>query len=215
MPLSPCGIPSAASAYSLNVTVVPESWLSYLTLWPTGQARPLVSTLNSLSGKVVANAAIVPVGNNESVSVFVTNPTDVILDTSGYFAPPGNAGALLFYPVTPCRVADTRGPDGPFGAPIMAAATTRSFTIPAGVCNIPTTAAAYSLNVTVVPEGPLPYLTAWPTGSPRPGVSTLNSFDGTVVANAAIVPAGANGAVTIFVTNPTQVILDINGYFAQ
>jgi hypothetical protein len=70
------------------------------------------------------------------------------------------------------------------------------------------------LNVTVVPDGPLQYLTAWPTGSGQPLVSTLNSWDGTVVANAAIVPTGTNGAISIFVTNPTHVILDINGYFA-
>jgi hypothetical protein len=75
-------------------------------------------------------------------------------------------------------------------------------------------AAAYSLNVTVVPEGPLYYLTTWPTGSSQPTVSTLNSFDGRVVANAAIVPAGTNGAISVYVTDPTQVILDINGYFA-
>ena len=42
----------------------------------------------------------------------------------------------------------------------------------------------------------------------------MNSFDGSVVANAAIVPAGTNGAVSIYVTDRTQVILDINGYFA-
>jgi hypothetical protein len=35
-----------------------------------------------------------------------------------------------------------------------------------------------------------------------------------VVANAAVVPAGAGGGISIFVTNPTHVILDINGYFA-
>jgi hypothetical protein len=34
------------------------------------------------------------------------------------------------------------------------------------------------------------------------------------VANAAIIPAGTNGAINVFVTNPTQVILDIDGYFA-
>jgi len=43
----------------------------------------------------------------------------------------------------------------------------------------------------------------------------LNSFDGRVVANAAIVPAGANGAISIYVTDQAHVILDINGYFAQ
>jgi hypothetical protein len=70
----------------------------------------------------------------------------------------------------------------------------------------------YSLNVTVVPQGPFSYLSLWPAGFERPLVSTLNSFDGRVVANAAIVPAGTN-AINVFVTNPADVILDINGYF--
>ena len=217
IPSSVCQIPSSSQAYSLNVTVVPDpavGFLGYLSTWPTGQAQPRVSTLNSWTGKVVANAAIVPAGTNGSISVFVTDPTDVILDTNGYFAAPGNAGALTFYPVTPCRVADTRGASGPFGGPTMGAGTTRSFTIPASGCSVPATAAAYSLNVTVVPDGVLSYLTTWPTGSTQPFVSTLNSFDGSVVANAAIVPAGAGGAINVFVTNQTDVILDINGYFA-
>jgi len=68
--------------------------------------------------------------------------------------------------------------------------------------------------VTVVPSGVLYYLTAWPAGLSQPLVSTLNSFDGSIVANAAIVPAGTNGAISIYVTNPTHLVLDINGYFA-
>src|SRR5208283_1311327 len=169
--------------------VVPAGYLGFLTTWPTGEAQPLVSTLNSWTGKIVANAALVPAGTNESISVFVSNPTDVILDGNGYFAAPGSAGALTFYPVTPCRVADTRNANGLFGGPEMGAGATRSFAIPASACPVPSNAAAYSLNVTVVPDGVLSYLSAWPTGSPQPLVSTLNSFDGSVVANAAIVPA--------------------------
>jgi hypothetical protein len=214
VPSSPCELPAAASAYSLNVTVAPPGPLYYLTTWPAGQPQPNVSTLNSWTGKVVANAAIVPAGTNGAISVFVPNPTDVILDANGYFAPPGGLGALSFYPVTPCRVADTRGTNGPFGGPTTDAGTTRSFAIPASGCFVPSTAAAYSVNVTVVPQGPLYYLTVWPAGSAQPLVSTLNSFDGSVVANAAIVPAGAGGAISVFVTNRTDVILDINGYFA-
>jgi hypothetical protein len=34
------------------------------------------------------------------------------------------------------------------------------------------------------------------------------------VANAAIVPAGTGGAINAFASNATQLILDINGYFA-
>ena len=213
VPSSSCGMPSTAAAYSLNVTVVPDPvahYLGYLTTWPAGQPRPNSSTLNSWTGKVVANAAIVPAGAGGAISVFVPNPTDVILDANGYFAPPGSPGGLSFYPVTPCRVADTRNGAGP----TMDAGTSRSFSIPASSCFVPTTAAAYSVNVTAVPQEPLSYLTAWPAGSERPLVSTLNSPDASVVANAAIVPAGANGAVSVFVTGRTDVILDINGYFA-
>jgi uncharacterized repeat protein (TIGR01451 family) len=215
IPSADCAIPATATAYSLNVTAVPDTdFLAYLSIWPTGTSQPLVSTLNSWTGEVVANAALVPAGTNGSISVYVTDPTDVILDSNGYFGQPGGTGALAFYPVAPCRVADTRNGAGPFGGPEMAAGETRSFTIPASGCYVPPTAAAYSLNVTVVPDGPLEYLSAWPAGSAQPFVSTLNSFDGAVVANAAIVPAGPDGAISVYVTNPTQVILDINGYFA-
>jgi hypothetical protein len=211
---SSCGIPAAASAYSMNVTVVPGGPLAYLTAWPTGQAQPNVSTLNSWTGKVVANAAIVPAGAGGEISVYVTDPTNVVLDTNGYFAAAGSSGALSFYPVTPCRVADTRNADGPLGGPVLTGGSTRSFAIPASGCSIPATARAYSLNVTAVPSGPLSYLTLWPAGESQPYVSTLNSFDGSVVANAAIVPAGSGGAISVFVTNTTHVVLDIDGYFA-
>ncbi len=212
----PCGLPAAATAYSMNATVVPTGYLGFLTTWAAGQPQPIASTLNSWTGTVVANAALVPAGANGATSVYVTNPTDVILDTNGYFAPPGSPGALTFYAVVPCRVADTRNPDGPFGGPEMEGGETRSFAIPASSCGIPSTAAAYSMNITVVPDGPLGYLMAWPTGAPQPFVSTLNSWDGTVVANAAIVPAGAGGAISVYTysAHSTHVIVDVNGYFA-
>ncbi len=214
VPSSACGLPSTASAYSMNVTVVPAGYLGYLKTWPAGQTQPNVSTLNSWTGKVVANAALVPAGNGGAISVYAEDATQVVLDTNGYFGTPGGAGGLNFYPVTPCRVADTRGAAGPLGGPKMEDGETRSFPIPSSGCGIPATAAAYSLNVTVVPDGMLQYLTAWPAGAGKPLVSTLNSWDGAVVANAAIVPAGTGGAINVFVANRTQVILDINGYFA-
>jgi hypothetical protein len=140
--------------------------------------------------------------------VYVTDPADVILDVNGYFAQRESEGALSFYPMAACRAVDTRS------GPILGAGTTTSFAIPASNCYVPPTAAAYALNVTVVPQGGLSYLTLWPTGSVQPGVSTLNALTGNVTANAAIVPAGTGGAVSVFVTDPTHVIIDINGYFA-
>ena len=213
IPQSGCSIPSTAVAYSLNVTVVPDGFLSYLTLWPTGETQPYVSTLNS-DGRVKANAAITPAGTNGAVSVFVSNATNVILDIDGYFVPAGTASALAFYPVTPCRVADTRNATGPLGGPTIAGGSSRSFPVQSSSCGIPATAKAYSLNVTAVPHTTLGYLTAWATGQTQPYVSTLNSSTGAVTANAAVVPAGTSGAVSIFVSDTSDVILDVNGYFA-
>ncbi|MGA2372090.1 MAG: YncE family protein, partial [Candidatus Korobacteraceae bacterium] len=90
---------------------------------------------------------------------------------------------LAFIPSTPCRVVDTRNPAGEFGGPPIQGNSYRSFPIPQGSCNIPSTAAAYSLNVTVVPHGPLGYLTIWPSGEAQPYVSTMNSPDGRIKAN--------------------------------
>jgi hypothetical protein len=65
-----------------------------------------------------------------------------------------------------------------------------------------------------VPPAALGFLSLWGSGA-QPNVSTLNALDGTIVANAAIVPASSTGTVTAIVTDATQLILDINGYFAQ
>jgi hypothetical protein len=213
VPASACGIPVTAAAYSLNLTVVPRTGtLGYLTVWPDGQMRPTVSTLNSLDGSVIANAAVVPAGAAGAIDAFVTDDTDLIIDINGYFAPP-STNTLQFYPLPPCRVFDTRGPNGTLGGPSFAGGDARSFPI-AGSCGAPLNAAAYSLNATVVPHGSLGYLTIWPTGQPQPVTSTLNSLDGTPLANAAIVPAGTDGAVSFYAANATDVIVDINGYFA-
>jgi sugar lactone lactonase YvrE len=213
IPQSACSIPANAVAYSLNVTVVPNASLGYLTLWPAGETQPLVSTLNS-DGRVKANAAIIPAGTNGGVSIFVSDPTQIILDIDGYFVAAGTASALAFHPLTPCRIADTRNSDGPLGGPYLSSGTSRSFPIQSSSCSIPSTAQAYSLNLTAVPHSTLNYLTTWPTGEPQPVVSTLNSLTGAVTANAAIVPVGTGGAVSIFVSDNADIILDINGYFA-
>ena len=213
IPSSACNIPATAQAYSLNITVVPPAALGYLTAWPTGQTQPYVSTLNSSNGAIIANAAIVPAGTGGAISIYVSDSTHVIIDINGYFGGPGGSGALAFYPVTPCRVADTRNANGPFGGPSLASGATRSFTVPQSSCNIPAAAQAYSLNMTAVPQGALEYLTTWPTGQAQPIVSTLNALQGQIAANAAIVPAGANGAVSVFVSDPSNVVIDINGYF--
>ena len=59
------------------------------------------------------------------------------------------------------------------------------------------------------------YLTTWPAGQSQPVVSTLNDLQGQVIANAAIVPAGSAGSISVFVSEATHLVIDVNGYFGQ
>jgi hypothetical protein len=174
-------------------------------MWPSGQTQPLVSTLNAPTGTITANAAIVPAGNDGAVSVYVANPSDVVLDVNGYFAPPGTGG-LSLYTTTPCRVIDTRETTGAFNGVLEVA-------VASSACAPPSTAQAYVLNATVVPPAGLGYLTLWPAGENQPVVSTLNAGDGAITSNMAIVPTN-NGNIEAFSSNSTQLILDLSSYFA-
>jgi hypothetical protein len=211
MPTSPTNISSPPSWTSQITLAGPGD--GYAILWTAGQ--PLAPG-GSLSG-FEFDSTTTP-QQMAGPSDFFDHPP--VLESFVYagapFADPGYefvvSTALQFVPITPCRIADTRNPNGPFGGPELAAGSARSFTIPNTGCGVPSTAAAYSLNVTVVPDAQLGYLTIWPSGGTPPLVSTLNS-DGRVKANAAIVPAGNSGAVSVFVTDSTHVVLDINGYF--
>ncbi len=201
-----CEIPSTAQAYSFNVTVVPHGLLNYLTLWPAGQNQPGVSTLNSYDGRIKAVAAIIPAGTGGAIDAYATNTTDLILDIDGYFL---SGTGLAFYPLTPCRLYDTRG------GQYLHAMQTVNFAIQGGVCGIPSTASAYSLNFTALPRTrSLNYLTAWPDGQPMPMTSTLNAPTGAVTANAALVQEGTSGEISVFAFNDTDLLIDANGYFA-
>jgi DNA-binding beta-propeller fold protein YncE len=217
IPQGACGIPSDAAAYSVNVTMVPIQGrpVGYLTIWPTGEDQPVVSTMNSLDGRIKANAAIVPAGYLGAVSVYASNVTNAVIDIDGYFNTPSNQ-TLQFYPLTPCRVFDTRNANGPLGGPQLTGGVPRAFPLLNSSC-IPSDVnpLAYSMNFTVTPNGgqPMGYLTVWPTGGGRPTVSTLNNLTNTVVANAAIVPAGDGGAISAYADQNTNLVGDINGYF--
>jgi hypothetical protein len=121
---------------------------------------------------------------------------------------------LQYIPLpAPCRAIDTRLSGGPIGA-----GTAQVFD-PGRACGIPNQGSqpiAFATNVTVVPHGPLGYLTVWGTGSAQPLASILNSVDGRIKSNYAIVLGGVNtDYVSVYATNTTDLILDISGYFIE
>jgi hypothetical protein len=83
---SACSPSVNAQAFVFNATVVPSGQLGYLTLYPDGVSRPVVSTLNAPDGAITSNMAIVPTTNG-SIDTYAAGLTQLILDISGYFAP--------------------------------------------------------------------------------------------------------------------------------
>jgi hypothetical protein len=123
--------------------------------------------------------------------------------------------AARFHTVTPCRVADTRDPDGPYGGPALAANTNRDFVI-IGRCGVPATAQAVSFNFVVVSPTALGDMRVFPAGGPFALVSTLNFRPAQIRANNAIVPLGPAGGITVRcvqASGTAHFIIDVNGYF--
>lgn len=123
--------------------------------------------------------------------------------------------AMPFVGITPCRLVDTRNASFPpgYGPPSLSAGVPRDFTL-VGQCGIAAGAQAVSLNITVVGPTGLGYVLLYPQGSSQPVVSTLNFTAGVTVANAAIVPLGPTGAITVAAAvSGTDLLIDTNGMF--
>lgn len=124
--------------------------------------------------------------------------------------------ALGFYTVTPCRVIDTRRPNGTYGGPALNAQEARAFPI-ADQCLIPVTAKAVSLNLTVTQSTATGNLRLLPGGQVPLAVSTINYSAGQTRNNNAIVSLNAAHEMSAYVGQATgttvHLIIDVNGYF--
>jgi len=114
------GVPATGvGAVALNVTVTNPSASSFLTVYPTGAARPTAANLNYVPGQTVPNMVIVKVGDGGQISLFnYAGGTDLIVDVLGWF-PTGQAYTGL----TPARLMDSRFPPP---APLATIGTVRS-----------------------------------------------------------------------------------------
>jgi hypothetical protein len=129
------------------------------------------------------------------------------------------ATSLQFYPLTPCRIVDTRNPIGVTGGPALTNGATRNFPI-TNQCGVPSTALAAVLNITMINPSADGFITVWQYPLPWPAVSNLNALAGEpAIANGATVPL-AGGSVDVSALYGTNVsgatahmILDVTGYF--
>lgn len=121
-----------------------------------------------------------------------------------------------FFSTAPCRVLDTRLPDGPYGGPALVAGADRAFPL-SGVCGIPSDATAVSVNIAVTGATSAGNLRLHAGGTAVPLVATINFSAGQTRSNNAVVGLSPTGELAAFVGGPAgtvHVILDVNGYFA-
>jgi hypothetical protein len=212
------------TAVVLNVTATDATQASYLTVWPTGAARPVASNVNFVAGQTVPNLVEVGLGSAGQVSIY--NPlgsVDAVVDVEGYvqdtFIPPRFGTPGLYNALSPARITDTRpgsgypnaghtlGPGGTLNVQVMGVG---------GVPNDPVfnPVGAVVLNVTVTAPTRASYLTVWPAGTARPVASNLDFVAGQTVANRVIVPVGSSGQVSIYNhAGSADVVVDVAGWF--
>ncbi|MHB8263109.1 MAG: beta strand repeat-containing protein [Acidimicrobiales bacterium] len=228
------GIPSNATAVVLNVTIANTNSSGFLTVWPTGKTRAVVSNLNWTAGKAVANRVVVPVGSGGDVSVFngaAQGVGNFIVDISGYYSPSSSSGSSLsgqFSAVSPIRICDTRSPSItgyttecsakgylPPGGTMLVQVT--------GIDGIPTSGiSAVVANVTVAGSTAAGgYLSVLPGGTSvsaksPPTISDLNwGSPEENVANLVVAKLGSGGTIEIFNSSGNaKVIVDVMGWYS-
>jgi hypothetical protein len=129
--------------------------------------------------------------------------------------PTGSPTGTSFFTVSPCRLADTRDPDGPSGGPALSANTIRTFPV-ANLCGIPLSAKAVAVNLAVFQPSDAGDLRVYPAGGVALLASAINFRAGIVRANNAIIKLGAGGQISVQCDMPsgsTHFFLDVYGYF--
>lgn len=209
------GIPATGvAAVSLNVTATEASGGAFVTVYPCGTTRPFVSNLNVTPGDIAANGVITPVSSTGTVCLYANAPVDVVVDVNGWFASGGG-----FTAAGPQRVFDTRSGESPNavvnvtkakigGTNVLEVTLTglTGLTPATGVGSV-------SLNVTVTNPERASFLTVFPCGT-QPPTSSVNFVADQTVANSVVTGLSARGSVCFASPAQTDLVVDINGWFA-
>ncbi len=206
------GLPASLASVVLNVTVTDAASAGYATVYPCGSARPTASSLNYSQNATVANLVVSKVGLGGKVCIYSQTATDLIADVDGYF--PTISG---YVSLTPARLLETRSGlttvDGQSNGGGLRSGGQVTTLVVGGRGGVPSGAATVILNVTVTEPGGPGYVTVYPCGIDPPLASNLNYVAGDTVPNAVIVKLGTGGNVCLVSSQPTQLVVDVDGFF--
>lgn len=198
-------VPANATAVVLNVTGVQPSVSTVISVWPSGEPRPIASTLNLRAKEIRANAATVALGPDRKIQLRNNSGNvHLVADLAGYYAP---ATGSRFTSMSPTRVLDTRVSGGALGP-----GQTRTINLST---RVPATATAVTFNLTGASATLSTVVTAYPAGQSRPLASSLNLVPGQITPNLVTVALGTNRSVTLHNNSGnTHLVVDLAGYYA-
>ena len=137
----------------------------------------------------------------------------------------GSAGSdLVFTPITPCRIVDTRNAGGRLAANSVrsyVAHTDTDFLSQGGAggdCGLPENVSAIAVKLTASRPTLNGYLTAFPSQVAQPFASSLNYLAGQDTSNEAHVMLCRPGCATefsVYSLRETDVVIDVTGYFME
>ncbi|MBA2279243.1 Ig-like domain-containing protein [Candidatus Saccharibacteria bacterium] len=208
------GIPSNASAVSLNATVIDPAADGFMVIYPCNTSPPSTSSINYMKSSNISNAVISKVGNG-SVCIYTNNAIDLVVDINGAFN-----DYTSFKSVPPKRLLETRPGlityDGiSQGINRLGAGSITEFQV-AGRAEVPNDALATALNVTVINAQYDGFMTVYPCGIPLPKTSNVNFNANTTVSIAAFSKIGVGssaGKVCLYTNVATDAVVDVNGAF--
>lgn len=212
-------IPANATTLTGNVTIVQPGANGFLTLFPSDAPQPTVASTNFLAAEVLNNAFTAGIGTKDgSIKIFASATTHVVMDITGYYAPPATGG-LYFHPLPqPIRLLETRqgftGCQTP-GAQLQAGSTrTQTGVLTCSGVTIPAGAQALVGNATSTNTANNGYLTLYPADATQPFTASSNYVAG-VNRNAPFtVGLSLNGEFNIFTVATTDLVIDVTGYFS-
>ncbi len=227
------GIPANATAVIGNITVVP-SGPGFLTMFPSDSTQPTVANSNFTAGEVTNNFFTVGLGTDGAFKIFTSATTDVIIDVTGYYAPPA-VGGLYYHPLpSPVRLVQTfPGQTGCFANPTVTQlhgtndpnanpaldlmVDGRGAGLPSPCNSIPNDAVVLVGNATTVfPNAPFGfgYLTIYPSDAARPTVASSNYGNNDIINGPFAVKLGADGKFKVYTFSTTHLVIDISGYYS-
>ncbi len=213
-----CGTPANAQALTGNITTV-NSGGGYLTLYPSSATQPIIASTNYGANEIVNNVFTVGLGAGDGAfNIFALNTSDVVVDVTGYYAPP-TANGLYFHALpAPVRLLETR-PGEPIGcvkpgAPLTGG-TVLLQTATTACTGIPAAARSVVGNATTVSPAGSGYLTLYPADvASTPLVGSSNYTTNQVVNGPFTVGLSPAGQFKIFTTHTTHLVVDVLGYYS-